>query len=338
MNIQEMTKDELTQLICQYTAEPSAELMESACAVRNQHYGKHVFIRGLIEFTNYCKNDCYYCGIRCANKNINRYRLSVEQILECCNVGASLGLHTFVLQGGEDPFFTTERLCHIIREIKKAHPDTALTLSVGEKEEKAYRAFLAAGADRYLLRHETASPAHYSLLHPPALSLRHRKDCLWTLKRLGYQTGAGFMVGSPGQTAAHLAEDLLFLKELQPEMVGIGPFIPHQDTPFAKEPPGRLSLVLTMLALTRLLLPKVLLPATTALATLSEKGRKLGFSAGCNVVMPNLSPADVRSNYALYNKKAISGAEAAQNIAQLKQQIKTAGLEMDLSRGDAILN
>lgn len=336
MEIEKMTKKDLTQLIRQYAKGPSSALMESACAERDRYYGKRVFIRGLIEFTNYCKNDCYYCGIRCQNKNINRYRLTEEQILACCDAGAGLGLHTFVLQGGEDPYFTTPRLCSIITKIKKAHPNAAVTLSVGEKNKSSYEAFLKAGADRYLLRHETASASHYNLLHPSALSLQHRKECLWTLKRLGYQTGAGFMVGSPGQTAEHLAEDLLFLKELQPQMVGIGPFIPHQDTPFAAQPPGSLPLVLTMLVLTRLMLPKVLLPATTALATLSKDGRELGFSAGCNVVMPNLSPAGVRSSYALYDKKAISGAEAAQNLTQLKQQIEAAGLEMDLSRGDAI--
>ena len=336
MNIHRMAKEELAQLIQENAQGPAQTLLEQAQAVRDACYGRRVFARGLIEFTNYCKNNCYYCGIRAGNTRAHRYRLTEADILACCAQGAELGFHTFVLQGGEDPAFTDEQTARLVFKIKDTHPGCAVTLSIGERPRESYRLFRSAGADRYLLRHETATDTHYRRLHPKSMSLAHRKQCLWDLKELGFQVGAGFMVGSPGQTAEHLAEDLLFLKELQPQMVGIGPFLPHQDTPFRTEPPGSVPLTLTMLALTRILFPQVLLPSTTALATADQAGHALGLSAGANVVMPNLSPASVRADYSLYDNKAAFGSEAAESVRSLAEKIQSAGYIFDMSRGDAL--
>jgi len=279
----------------------------------------------------------YYCGIRKGNVEAQRYRLTKEEILDCCRNGYALGFRTFVLQGGEDPWYTDERMVEIIRAIKLEYPDCALTLSIGEKSFETYRKFKEAGADRYLLRHETADEVHYGKLHPPQMSISVRKQCLRDLKTLGFQTGAGFMVGSPYQTAENLADDLLFLKELKPEMVGIGPFIPHCDTQFADLPSGSVELTLTMLALTRLMLPKVLLPATTALATLAPKdGRIRAFEVGANVVMPNLSPEENKGYYSLYNNKLSTGIEAAESIERLRVEIEKSGNQLDMSRGDHV--
>lgn len=305
-----------------------------ACRVKEKIYGNLVYIRGLIEFTNYCRNDCYYCGIRRSNHKAERYRLTREEILACCSRGYELGFRTFVLQGGEDVFFTTEKMRDIIEAIKSRYPDCALTLSIGEKDEEVYRVFREAGADRYLLRHETADEEHYRKLHPEPLTLQHRKECLRTLKRLGYQTGAGFMVGSPGQTPETIAEDFLFMKDLQPEMVGIGPFIAHKDTPLGKQSNGTLEDTLFYLALIRLMMPRVLLPATTALGTIHPEGRELGILSGANVVMPNLSPSDVREKYMLYNGKLCTGDEAAEHMAQLEQRIRRIGCSIAVDRGD----
>ena len=337
MNIQTMDKHSLTEIIEQNKETPSQQLLYEAVKVREKHYGRKVFVRGLIEFTNYCKNDCYYCGIRCGNKNAHRYRLTEEQILDCADEGHRLGFNTYVLQGGEDSYFTDKIMCDIIYKIKSKYPDCAITLSIGEKSRESYKAYRDAGADRYLLRHETADNAHYKKLHPSYMSLENRKNCLYTLRELGYQVGAGFMVGSPYQTSENLAEDLLFLKDLQPHMVGIGPFIPHQDSPFANEKGGTLNLTLTMLALVRLMLPKVLLPSTTALGTIDPMGREKGFDAGANVVMPNLSPTNARKDYSLYDNKICTGDEAAQCIMCLKGRIERAGYEMDMGRGDSLM-
>lgn len=335
-------KEELTELISEFMSagDQAAEIYERARAkaeeLRDLHYGRRVFLRGLIEFTSYCKNNCYYCGLRRDNKAAERYRLTKEQIVECCDYGASLGFHTFVLQGGEDGRFTDELLCDIVRSIKTAHPDCAVTLSLGERSFESYKSLREAGADRYLLRHETATADHYSKLHPSELTLDERKRCLYDLKSLGFQVGAGFMVGSPYQTAENLASDLLFLRELQPQMVGIGPFIPHRDTPFKAEPAGSLELTLFMLALTRILLPRVLLPATTALGTIAPDGRERGILAGANVVMPNLSPIDVRKKYLLYNDKLCSGDETAEHIKELAARFSKINCVLDMSRGDSL--
>lgn len=337
MNIQTMDKHSLTEIIKKNKETPSQPLLDEAVKVREKHYGRKVFVRGLVEFTNYCKNDCYYCGIRCGNKNAHRYRLTEEQILNCADEGHRLGFNTYVLQGGEDSYFTDKIMCDIIYKIKSKYPDCAITLSIGEKSRESYKAYRDAGTDRYLLRHETADNAHYKKLHPSYMSLENRKNCLYTLRELGYQVGAGFMVGSPYQTSENLAEDLLFLKDLQPHMVGIGPFIPHQDSPFANEKGGTLNLTLTMLALVRLMLPKVLLPSTTALGTIDPMGREKGFDAGANVVMPNLSPTNVRKDYSLYDNKICTGDEAAQCIMCLKGRIERAGYEMDMGRGDSLM-
>ena len=310
-------------------------LFSEAQKVKTKYYGTDVYFRGLIEFTNYCMNDCYYCGLRCSNKKVSRYRLSPEEIMECCRTGDKLGYKTFVLQGGDDPFFTDKVLGKIIRDIRNEFPNHAITVSVGERSKESYKCLFDAGATRYLLRHETASDEHYNKLHPESMGLKNRKECLYTLRELGYQVGAGFMVGSPFQTPENLLEDLRFLIELDPHMVGIGPFIPQADTPFASYAQGNLELTLRMLALTRILLPKTLLPATTALGTISPNGRELGFKAGANVVMPNLSPNSVRKFYALYDNKAVTGDEAAESLSIMKQRILDFGLTPNMARGDS---
>ena len=325
---------ELLALLENRTPEGAEYLFEQARKVRHAIYGHDVYLRGLIEFTNYCKNDCYYCGIRNSNCKAERYRLTKEQILECCAQGYELGFRTFVLQGGEDPFFTDQKMADIVSAIKEAYPDCAVTLSIGERSRASYRILREAGADRYLLRHETANADHYAKLHPPSLSLANRKKCLWDLKELGYQVGCGFMVGSPYQTNTHLVEDLLFIQEFKPHMVGIGPFIPHSDTPFAAQPAGTLELTLYLLGIIRLLLPKVLLPATTALGTIHPTGREAGILAGANVVMPNLSPVSVRRKYMLYDNKICTGDEAAECRCCLTGRMNRIGYNLVVSRGD----
>lgn len=331
-----LDREEWIRLIRGRTPKLAQYLFEKARKIRQMYYGTDVYIRGLIEFTNYCKNDCYYCGIRRSNAQAHRYRLSQEQILQCCRQGYDLGFRTFVLQGGEDGYFTEERMVRLIREIRKDYPDCAITLSIGERSYDSYLTFFNAGADRYLLRHETWDTAHYQLLHPPALSAEHRRQCLWDLKKIGYQVGTGYMVGSPFQTAENLADDMLFLEKLNPQMVGIGPFIPHHDTPFKDQPAGTLELTLYMLGLIRLLLPKVLLPATTALGTIDEKGRELGILAGANVVMPNLSPENVRKDYLLYDNKICTGSEAAECRNDLENRMHAIGYQVVSHRGDSL--
>ena len=325
---------DLLDLIVMQDAEAEALLAQRAAAVRQQVYGRAVFIRGLIEFTNYCRNDCFYCGIRRSNACAQRYRLTREEILACCRTGYGLGFRTFVLQGGEDPFFTTERLAELVRAIKRAYPDCAVTLSVGEKDRATYQAWFDAGADRYLLRHETADEGLYRRLHPEELSLQNRMRCLRDLKDIGYQVGCGFMVGAPFQTPEMLLKDLRFLQSFQPHMVGIGPFIPHRDTPFRDCPPGTAQMTLRLLAIIRLTLPHVLLPATTALGTVQSDGRQRGMGYGANVVMPNLSPLSVRKKYALYDNKISTGEEAAESVALLKQSMAAAGYRVVTARGD----
>lgn len=330
-----LSKEEYIELIAQWEdPEVNDRLKTEAAKLRDQYYGKKVYTRGLIEFTNYCKNNCYYCGIRRGNKNAERYRLSKEEILECCVEGYRLGFRTFVLQGGEDPYFTDERIVDIVKEIREKYPNCAITLSIGEKSFEAYKKFREAGADRYLLRHETADESHYQMLHPKEMSLAIRKECLFNLKKLGFQTGAGFMVGAPGQTYETLAEDLSFLEELQPQMVGIGPFIPHHDTIFAKETAGSVEMTLFFLAVIRIMLPKVLLPATTALGTMDTFGREKGMAAGANVIMPNLSPLRFRDKYALYDNKISTGDEAAEAVEEMRKRMKNAGYELIQERGD----
>lgn len=325
---------DLLDLIVMQDAEAEALLAQRAAAVRQQVYGRDVFIRGLIEFTNYCRNDCFYCGIRRSNACAQRYRLTREEILACCRTGYGLGFRTFVLQGGEDPFFTTERLAELVRAIKRAYPDCAVTLSVGEKDRATYQAWFDAGADRYLLRHETADEGLYRRLHPEELSLQNRMRCLRDLKDIGYQVGCGFMVGAPFQTPEMLLKDLRFLQAFQPHMVGIGPFIPHRDTPFRDCPPGTAQMTLRLLAIIRLTLPHVLLPATTALGTVQSDGRQRGMGYGANVVMPNLSPLSVRKKYALYDNKISTGEEAAESVALLKKSMAAAGYRVVTARGD----
>lgn len=299
-------------------------------------YGNQVFIRGLIEFTNYCKNDCYYCGIRRSNASADRYRLTEDMILSCCENGYELGFRTFVLQGGEDPYFTDERVCDIVAKIREKYPDCAITLSIGEKEKSSYQAYFDAGADRYLLRHETADELHYGKLHPKELTLAHRKGCLQTLKEIGFQTGCGFMVGSPYQTVDTLYEDLQFIKELEPQMVGIGPFIPQKDTPFGDKKPGTMEETLRLLSIIRLIHPHVLLPATTALGTIHPRGRELGILSGANVVMPNLSPVAVRDKYKLYDNKICTGDEAAECRFCMERRMESIGYQVVVARGDYV--
>ena len=331
-----LTAEEFAALIDGRNEESTRLLAQRANALRERWYGQDVYIRGLIEFTNYCKNDCYYCGIRRSNRNVCRYRLTREEILECCEIGYGFGLRTFVLQGGEDPWFTPGDIGELVRQIKSCWPDCAVTLSVGEHSWAVYQSWFDAGADRYLLRHETADECHYGQLHPKNQTLDNRLRCLRDLKEIGYQVGCGFMVGSPGQGTKQLVKDLLLIRDLEPHMVGIGPFIPQMDTPFAGEPAGTAELTAYLLSIIRIMLPKVLLPSTTALGTIHPRGRELGFLSGANVCMPNLSPKAVRENYALYDNKLSTGEEAAESLRNLQERIESIGYRMDLSRGDHI--
>ncbi len=307
---------------------------QKAVELRKRYYGDEVYIRGLIEIGNYCKNDCLYCGIRRGNLRCKRYRLDRSEILACCGEGYVLGFRTFVFQGGEDRYHNDERLIECIRAVKAAHPDCAVTLSLGERTRESYQALFDAGADRYLLRHETANRAHYEMLHPKEMSFDNRMRCLRELKEIGYQVGCGFMVGSPGQTPETLAEDLKFIESFQPAMCGIGPFIPHHATPFAGYPAGSLEQTLYLLSLIRLIVPNVLLPATTALGTIDPEGREKGILAGANVVMPNLSPASAREKYELYDNKLSSGAESAQARQELEARMAAIGYRVVTARGD----
>ncbi|MDR1576902.1 MAG: [FeFe] hydrogenase H-cluster radical SAM maturase HydE [Deltaproteobacteria bacterium] len=331
---QALEREELIRLIDGRSPELAESVFQKARQIRQSIYGTDVFARGLIEFTNYCKNDCYYCGIRAGNAKADRYRLTTEEILQCCEIGRDLGFRTFVLQGGEDPTYPPTIIADLVRKIDRQFPDCAITLSLGERPRKDFQLWREAGADRYLLRHETYNSDHYAFLHPPNMSRDNRIRCLYVLKELGYQVGCGFMVGSPGQTTAHLAEDLLFIQDFKPQMVGIGPFIPHQNTPFAKEKPGTLDLTLFLLGLLRLIAPNVLLPATTALGTISPTGRELGVQAGANVVMPNLSPISVRSKYLLYDNKICVGEEAAECRFCLNNRLDKIGYQLVVDRGD----
>lgn len=305
--------------------ESDQSLFAAADRKRREIYGDEVYLRGLIEFTNHCRNNCYYCGIRCGNKSAERYRLGKEDILACCNEGYRLGFRTFVLQGGEDPFFTDDKICDIVYAIRSRFPDCAITLSVGEKSKESYKSFFDAGANRYLLRHETASEEHYRRLHPENMSLANRKRCLFDLKEIGYQVGSGFMVGSPYQTTDNLIEDLRFLQSLKPDMIGIGPYITHEQTPFSSFTNGGVELTLRLISVLRLMFPYALIPSTTALGTLHPQGRELGLKAGANVVMPNLSPVEVRKLYSLYENKICTGEEAAQCRGCLERRISEAG-------------
>ena len=334
----DLSDAELLELITAKSPEVNQLLATKADAVRQQYYGKKVYIRGLIEFTNYCKNNCYYCGIRAGNSQAQRYRLTKEQILDCCAEGYKLGFRTFVLQGGEDPYFTDERICDIVASIRKQHPDCAITLSIGEKERASYQAYFDAGANRYLLRHETATPEHYAKLHPASMSLANRKRCLFDLKAIGYQVGSGFMVGSPYQTPDNLLADLRFLQELEPDMIGIGPYITHEQTPFADQKSGTAEQTLRLLSMLRLMFPYALLPSTTALGTIHPQGRELGLKAGGNVVMPNLSPVNVRKLYELYENKICTGEEAAQCRGCLEARVRMVGYEIVTDRGDVAKN
>ena len=331
-----LSPEEYRLLLDGYSPEIAAYAAEKAVALRKSVYGNEVYIRGLIEISNICRNDCLYCGIRCGNKDCSRYRLTEEEILSCCGEGYRLGFRTFVLQGGEDPYFTDDVLVSLLKEIKRRHSDCAVTLSLGERAKESYRRLREAGADRYLLRHETADRQHYQKLHPHMLSFDTRMQCLQDLKDLGYQVGCGFMVGSPYQTGEHLAKDLKFVETFSPAMCGIGPFIPHHATPFAKEPAGTMEMTLYLLSLLRLIKPSLLLPATTALGTIHPRGRELGILAGANVVMPNLSPASVRKKYELYNDKLCTDEESAENKKDLERRMESIGYRVVTARGDVI--
>ena len=329
-----LTKEEWCLLLKNY----DTKLAEYAAAIAREtaqkRFRNNIYIRGLIEFTNICKNDCYYCGLRCGNSHINRFRLTPEEIINCCKNGYELGFRTFVLQGGEDPGFPDEDLCRLVETIKQQYPDCAITLSVGERPRFVYESFKKAGADRYLLRHETADDTHYHMLHPKSLSPTVRKQCLYDLKELGFQVGTGFLVGSPFQKPEHICADLLFLQKLQPEMIGIGPFIPHKDTPFKDHPAGSLELTLFLISLLRLSHPDALIPATTAVGTLEEGGRERAILCGANVVMPNLSPKSHRKDYSLYNNKLSDGAEAAEARKSLDARLANIGYRTITHRGD----
>lgn len=326
--------EEWEQLFTTFTEDDRAFSAGLARKIARKNFGKNIYFRGIVEFTNICKNDCLYCGIRKSNCNVTRYRLDLEQIMACCAAGYENGFRTFVLQGGEDGWFTDERMCEIIRKMKETYPECAVTLSLGERNRESYEKMFEAGADRYLLRHETADEEHYAHLHPENLKLINRMECLRNLKEIGYQTGCGIMVGSPGQTPRTIAKDMLFMEEFQPEMIGIGPFLPHKDTPFRKEEKGSVPLTLFLLSLCRIMLPFVLLPSTTALGTANSDGRKQGVLHGCNVIMPNLSPDDVRENYMLYDNKAGTNLTAKEGIRIVRKEMEEIGYNVVVARGD----
>ena len=333
---QDLSDEEFLEVITCPDTDLSEILAERARSVREKYYGKDVYLRGLIEYSNICKNNCYYCGFRRGNKNVERYRLTDEQIISCGDLGYDLGFRTIVLQGGEDPCFTVDRMTGLIKALKERHSDIAVTLSIGEMEKEDYKSLFDAGADRFLLRHETADREHYGLLHPVEMSFDHRRKCLKTLKEIGYQVGAGMMIGSPYQKPEHLVKDLRFLQELKPEMVGIGPFIPHHDTDYKDFPAGSVPLTLRLLSVIRLILPDCLLPATTALGTVDPKGREKGLLAGANVIMPNLSPTDVREKYLLYDNKICTGEEAAECIKCMERRVESVGYRVATVRGDHV--
>lgn len=329
-----LPSEELRQLLTVCDAETLRYIHRQAQEVALHRFGNKIYIRGLIEISNCCRNNCLYCGIRKGNTHVERYRLSRESILACCRQGYELGFRTFVLQGGEDPAQTDEWIAGTVSAIRNTYPDCAITLSLGEKPREAYERFFRAGANRYLLRHETHNEQHYHRLHPAEMSIKRRLQCLRDLKEIGYQTGTGIMVGSPGQTVEHLVEDILFIERLRPEMIGIGPFLPHHDTPFADMPSGTVEQTVLLLSIFRLMHPSALIPATTALATLAPDGRERGILAGANVVMPNLSPPGERKKYELYNNKAALGAESAEGLAALERQLDAIGYEISTERGD----
>lgn len=329
-----LTLEQLAGLMATEDQEVVGYLFHQSHQLAQRIYGNKIFIRGLIEISNHCKNDCLYCGIRRSRTDVHRYRLSKEDILQCCQQGYSLGFRTFVLQGGEDGWFTDERMCDIVAAIRQQFSDCAITLSLGERSRESYQRLFDAGANRYLLRHETADPKHYSRLHPDDMSYDNRMHCLHDLKEIGYQVGCGFMVGSPFQTVENLFQDLQFIRSFQPQMVGIGPFIPASGTPFANRPSGTVDATLRLLALIRLLHPQVLLPATTALGTLHPQGRELGILAGANVIMPNLSPAAQRADYSIYDNKLSTGSEAAETVNDTRYRLGKLGVEVPADRGD----
>lgn len=328
---------DLQELLESRDPEVTEYLRQTAAETTAAAFGRRICLRGLIEFSNHCRNNCFYCGIRRDNAALHRYRMTPEEVLTACDLGHSRGFRTFVLQSGEDPWWDDGRLCALVRSIKARFPDCAVTLSVGERSRESYRVLRAAGADRYLLRHETADPLHYARLHPPEMSWAHRMQCLQDLKDLGYQVGAGMMIGSPAQTSQCLVRDLRFLKTFQPHMVGIGPYLAHPDTPFARERDGSPVLTLRVLSMVRLMLPQVLLPATTALNTVLDNGLELGIRYGANVVMPNLTPVRYRHDYALYHDKRCTGAESAEGLAELRRRLESIGCEIDPGRGDSPL-
>lgn len=310
------------------------ELASCADSVRRKVYSDEVYLRGLIEISSYCRNNCFYCGLRAGNAKALRYRLSKDEILTACKEGCELGFRTFVLQGGEDPYFSDSFICDVVSSIKRLYPDCAVTLSIGEREYSSYKALFDAGADRYLLRHETADDAYYRKLHPESMSLQNRKECLFALKEIGYQVGSGFMVGSPYQTVENIVSDIRFLQELAPDMIGIGPFIPHRNTPFGSFSSGSADLTIRLISILRLLFPNALIPATTSLATIAEENRKKALISGANVIMPNLTPLKVRKKYEIYNRKLSSSLESAQAVESIKAMLADIGYRAVSSRGD----
>ncbi len=329
-----LNNKEYIELLNGYDNQTANYSRELANKIRKEIFGNKIYIRGLIEISSYCKGDCLYCGIRKSNTQAQRYRLTQEEILQCCDLGYELGFRSFVLQGGEDMYFTRGKVSDTVRKIKNKFSDCAVTLSLGERPKEEYKEWFDAGADRYLLRHETADSIHYSKLHPKNTTLESRMECLYNLKEIGYQTGCGFMVGSPFQTNETLAKDLIFIQDFKPHMVGLGPFIPQHNTPFCDKEQGSLELTLFLLSLVRIMLKNVLLPSTTALGTIAPDGRELGILSGANVVMPNLSPVEVRKKYCLYDGKISADEEAAEGKDKLNNKMKTIGCELYVDRGD----
>ncbi len=294
-----LTKNEIIGLLS--NKDIDIELFSAADEVRKKYVGDEVHLRALIEFSNYCRCSCLYCGIRCDNRLVERYRLSKDQILSLSKIAVDFGYKTIVLQSGEDIYYSADYLSQIIKKIKEN--DVAVTLSIGERPAEEYKILKEAGADRFLLRIETTDIELYKKMHPKA-SIENRKRCLYDLKNLGYETGSGCLVGLPNQSIESLADDILFFKELDADMIGIGPLIPHENTPLKNVNSGDFNLALKVMALTRLLLPDINIPATTAMETLNPNGRLIALQSGANVVMPNVTFDEYKSKYEIYPDKA----------------------------------
>jgi biotin synthase len=329
-----MTNFNKTDIIKWLKADDAAELFAMADDIRKRYFKDEVHIRGIIEFSNYCMKNCFYCGLRRDNKTIERYRISEDEIIDTALKAGELGYKTILLQSGEDGGYTIEGLCAIIKRIR-SNLDCAITLSLGEKSFDEYRSLRDAGADRYLLRFETSDRGLFNKLKPDS-SYENRLDCIKNLKKLGFQVGSGFMVGLPGQTYEILADDILLLRELDLDMIGIGPFLSHHNTPLGNSASGTLDLTLRALAIIRILMPDVHIPATTAMGTVEKGGREKALQCGANVIMPNVTPIKYRKYYEIYPNKICIDDAPSDCRACIEGMLKSLGRAAATNKGDSI--